>query len=112
MRIPCPVIPDWPATVKYAIYQLSLVTNGEEFVSLYLGYIEFYNPQSYIQVRHLLPTAIWRICGTTRDEARHYILNISDAGFEPFEHGRFDSSGSHKALNRQFKIHRRYTPYK
>lgn len=81
---------EWPAHVKYAVYQREV---GESGTAHFQGYVEFTNPVRLSGVRKILPTAHWEERRGTREEARAYATKEATRVEGPFEHGKFLGGG-------------------
>lgn len=80
--------PDWPATVRYAIYSLE---KGEQGTPHWQGYVEFTTPRQ--MPKTLLPRAHWERRKGTREQARAYCMKKESHIDGPWEHGLWEAGG-------------------
>lgn len=79
---------EWPANVKYAVWQLEV---GERGTPHYQGYVELGTPRGLSYMRNVVPLAHWEIRRGSADDARDYAMKQETRMAGPWEHGEFVS---------------------
>lgn len=79
---------EWPANIKYAVWQKEIGELGTVHLQ---GYLELGTPRGIHYMRNVIPGAHFEIRRGTADDARDYCMKVESRIAGPWEYGEFVS---------------------